>query len=520
MQLESIAANIRARTPWEAIDLGFAMVREWWLLIYTPLALMLLCILSLLLVAIPYEHYWVTLLLLWWLKPLYHRLILHVISRKLFGDTVEYGSALKELPRLLTKTGLFSELTWRRFSMSRGFLLPIWQLEQLRGKQRKQRQQLLLSSVHTVAIWLNIAIFSFQFILTTSFFMLIWLFIPAEISEDLMYRIFSNRLDSIGYTIEIIAVTGFVSVMVFLEPFYIAASFAMYINRRTQLEAWDIEINFRKMSKRLSLLDKSLLNKKLSTIAAIVLASALGLATLQQPSYADEVTPDPVTTTEILSDTRLDADQSQRVVKEVMQHPDLSFEKLKTTWRYKGDIDSTENKENPAPDWLIALGIMIASLLEYTLWILVGAAIIALYVFRKHWLPLLVRLPDEEVPERPDILFGMDVRKESLPSDIPSAAKVLWAEGKHREALSVLYRGALVTLINDDKLALEHNHTEGDILSLSRPALPTPRYQYLADLTRHWVAIAYAHKTPGDEDMDSLLSHWASDFAVTVEVEQ
>jgi hypothetical protein len=35
-------------------------------------------------------------------------------------------------------------------------------------------------------------------------------------------------------------------VVLFLEPFYVAAGFAMYLNRRTQLEAWDIEQEFRR----------------------------------------------------------------------------------------------------------------------------------------------------------------------------------------------------------------------------------------------------------------------------------
>ena len=34
--------------------------------------------------------------------------------------------------------------------------------------------------------------------------------------------------------------------VVFLEPFYVAAGFAMYLNRRAELEAWDIEQEFRR----------------------------------------------------------------------------------------------------------------------------------------------------------------------------------------------------------------------------------------------------------------------------------
>ena len=33
--------------------------------------------------------------------------------------------------------------------------------------------------------------------------------------------------------------------VVFLEPFYVAAGFGMYLNRRAELEAWDIEQEFR-----------------------------------------------------------------------------------------------------------------------------------------------------------------------------------------------------------------------------------------------------------------------------------
>ncbi|RVU83996.1 hypothetical protein EOL70_14410 [Leucothrix sargassi] len=517
MQLESITANIRSRTPWEAVDLGFSMVRTWWMLIYTPLALLLLAIITVLILAIPYDYYWVTLLILWWLKPLYHRLILHIISRKLFGETIEYGSALRELPTLIKSTGLFGELTWRRLSMSRGFLLPIWQLEQLRGKQRKQRQQLLINSIHTTAIWLNIAIFAFQFILTVSFFMLIWLLIPKEIVEVFIYQTFSERMTYFTYSIEIILVTGFVVVMVFLEPFYIAASFALYINRRTQLEAWDIEISFKRMAKRLSKLDK-----RLSSVVALVIASALGLSSIPQNSYAAETTEAPAEFVEYLHETRQPASAISEAVEDIKAHPDLSFEKTEKEWRRKKPLNfEDETRENyDTPDWLVTLTQILAALIEYSLWLLVIAGVIALYIYRELWLPLIIRESKQDSVKSPDILFGMDVRQASLPDDIPKAAQALWEDGKHREALSLLYRGALVKLINDDHLALEHHHTEGDILALSRRELSTSRYEYLQQLTNHWVTIAYAHKVPSNEEMQALLTHWHSDFALPVEAPQ
>ena len=510
MQLETITANIRNRSPWEAIDLGFAMVRAWWISIYTPLAIVLLALIIPLLFLIPYKYYWVTLLILWWLKPLYHRLILHVISHQMFGDSPTCSATLKALPDLILHTGLFSELTWRRFSMSRGFRLPIWQLERLRGKDRSERQQILLGNVHSPAIWLNIAIFNFQIILTLSFFMLIWLFIPEYYAEDLFYSLISNQLTGIGYAFEIIAVLGFVIVMVFLESFYIAASFAMYLNRRTQLEAWDIELSFRKMANRLN----NLKHKLSITITSIALATALsGLA--PQTVEADEIasTSDSAipSYTEQLSEIRRPVKDSKAVIDAVMKNEHLLQEETIMRWRLIDD--ETPQGEANNPPWSGTLSALFAMIFEYALWIAIGIAILALYIYRKRWLPLLVRAPEETEILRPDIMFGMDLRKESLPTDVVAAAKALWQDGKTRDALSLLYRCALAQLINNDKLALEHSHTEGDILKLSQSVLSDTRHEYLQKLTQNWVKIAYAHEFPSDIQMNHLLEHWDTDFS-------
>ena len=40
-------------------------------------------------------------------------------------------------------------------------------------------------------------------------------------------------------------------VLVVWEPIYVACGFSLYLNRRTVLEAWDIELVFRRMRQRL-----------------------------------------------------------------------------------------------------------------------------------------------------------------------------------------------------------------------------------------------------------------------------
>ena len=46
--------------------------------------------------------------------------------------------------------------------------------------------------------------------------------------------------DAIVYALVILA----------LEPFYVAAGFALYLNRRTLLEGWDIELALRRIAER------------------------------------------------------------------------------------------------------------------------------------------------------------------------------------------------------------------------------------------------------------------------------
>src|SRR6185295_4622048 len=41
-----------------------------------------------------------------------------------------------------------------------------------------------------------------------------------------------------------------VAAVLLLEPFYVAAGFALYLNRRTLLEGWDIEVALRRIAQR------------------------------------------------------------------------------------------------------------------------------------------------------------------------------------------------------------------------------------------------------------------------------
>ncbi|GAA0407557.1 DUF4129 domain-containing protein [Cocleimonas flava] len=514
MNLNEITANIRLRNPWEAIDLGFSMVQKWWLSIYLPLALLTFGIASVLYLIFPKGNVWIASLIFWWLKPLYDRVILHILSHKLFNDELSTWQVLKALPSLIWNTGLFQSLTFRRFSLSRGFNLPIWQLEQLRGSRRSERQSVLHQIAHTYAAWLTIVMVNIEIVIVISLFGLFMLFLPEKTANDFFVGMFSNKveyerwIDLLNYLFYVFAVT-------LIHPFYIGASFALYINRRTQLEAWDIELDFKKLALRFETLARNL-------IPALLCVFTLSLLSTSSPVAADEATNLDTTSetqvTEFLSDERLPAESSKQVIKETMLTKELNDKQTVTYWVRKDTAKKPKNDPDKFSfaDFFEPFAKIMGFIIEFALWILVAIVLFLLFYFRDSWLHLfnIERKAKKESYQAPEVMFGMDVRPDSLPDDIISESRKLWDNKQHRESLSLLYRGALIRLINIEHVQLKDSFTEGDVLKHSQKKISEAKHLFLDNLTNNWKMIAYAHRHPTNEAMEQLFNTWVSDFAI------
>jgi len=530
MNLQEITANIRLRSPWEAIDMGFAMVQHWWKAIYIPFAILTFSIATLLYFIIPEDDFWLTGLIFWWLKPLYDRLILHIISHKLFNEELSSWQALKALPSLIWNTGFFQTMTFRRLSLSRGFNLPIWQLEQLRGRQRSERQRVLHLAAHSQASWLTIAMAHLEMFLVISLFALIALFMPENVLSNFFDGLFNKNVDY-SIWIDYLNYVFYVAVVTFLHPFYMAGSFALYINRRTQLEAWDLELDFRKMAIRV----KDLLKPKSLTIPPlfyIFIALAL-LGGKPTKAIADEAISSSInnstsntTSPEFLANTRKPAEDAKQTIKAVMLTKNLNDKKTVKRWerkktpKKKKDIKNVSGFSDFINNFLKPVALFISTLIEYSLWILIAVGLALLFYYREHWLVFFDG--NHKTKDRytaPEVMFGMDVRAESLPKNIIGEAQKLWQAGKHRESLSLLYRGALIRLINQEKVKLEDSYTEGDVLRHAKKQLTADKQAYLTKLTSQWKLIAYAHRSPAESDMQQLFSNWQSDFTSETKTE-
>jgi hypothetical protein len=68
---------------------------------------------------------------------------------------------------------------------------------------------------------------------------LLWWFTPHTEAPDLITWLFESADFFSTFVAYAVAIA-------FIEPFYVAGGFAMYLNRRAELEAWDIEQELRR----------------------------------------------------------------------------------------------------------------------------------------------------------------------------------------------------------------------------------------------------------------------------------
>lgn len=497
MKLNNMTANIRLRSPWEACDLGFAMVMHNWRSIFPAWTLLLSTFALLIFVLLPEDYLEYAPILLWWFKPLYDRVLLHIYSRQVFAEPVSTADIFSALSQLIGRTGLFSAMTWRRFSLSRGFNLPIWQLEQLRGKPRKERQNLLHLQSHSHAVWLTIACINLEFIIIFSLYAIVLLLDPTDHAQDYLLGIFESNFDTETlYWGRLIYFVVYALTIWLIEPFYMAASFSLYLNRRTQLEAWDIELVFRSLGDRLRGLTQQAFVLALAAIALSMLTAPI------TPVFANEAAK-----TEYLASEPLPATESRQQIDDIMKLDAFSQVRKVERWTPR---EKEETKPEDVAEWVKEIQVAFASFTKGLLWIAVIILVVLAFVYRKQILAMLKPVRSKtKTHAPPDILFGMDIRPESLPDDIAAHSRALWDTGQYREALSLLYRGALMRLTRHEQLPIADSHTEGDILQLASQQLKGQKIIWLTAVTRVWQEIAYAHRIPDTSRVYPLFADWS-----------
>jgi hypothetical protein len=179
-------------------------------------------------------------LLIWWAAPWFDRTILFVLSRAAFGQSTSPSDVWREQRNVWWRHIWFTFLV-RVLSPWRPVTEPVYLLEGLPLGSSAERVRQIRRRQMGPGMVLTAAFFFAQMALIFALMSLgVWLaprgFADAALSFVGTGATAQRWLAPIFYAVTLL----------FIEPFYVAAGFGMYLNRRAELEGWDIEQEFRR----------------------------------------------------------------------------------------------------------------------------------------------------------------------------------------------------------------------------------------------------------------------------------
>lgn len=475
MKLDEVTAVLRPRSDWEAIDLGLAMVRrDFWQLCFTWWLGMLPMLLVL---PFLYQHPFWFCFLFWWWMPVASRMVLFRLSRRLFGDDLGWKDLWREFPRAI-KRRFFFRMFWARVSPWRPLTMPVEDLEGLRGKDYAVRCRILMrrgdSSVIVLALWRGML----TFWVAGAVFFTGMLFVPETLSEawNETLRLWWDG-DGVEppFSLAMGVIASFCVSLCLVDMFSVGAGFGIYVNHRTWIEGWDVELAFRRLGNRLQ------------GIAGLLLAGFLLLAGLPLSAQDGEQA-------EVVIENVL-ADQDFEV------HSETIMEPVPWTWDW---LDWLNWGGGSGGGGFLAF---LSGLVKIMVVVgLVGFVVWLCYRYR-HIFAVRGGGSAKRVSAKATVVMGMDVAPESLPEDVAATALTLWRAGQHHQAMSLLYRGSISWMITRAGVEIAESDTESDCLKQVHQA-GAGHEDYFEGLTQQWIALAYALEKPADDEIERLCGQW------------
>jgi hypothetical protein len=194
-------------------------------------------------------------------------------------------------------------------------------------------------------------------------------------------------------------------------------------------------------------------------------------------------------------------DEVRAAVTALAADPNLRGEKKIRELRWKR---SQAPPPPHTPSWAGGLFDFLARGLRFILWALgiIAAAFAVVLGFR--WLRALPPVVEPDPPAPIKSVSGMDIRPASLPEDIGAAALTLARAGRTREALSLLYRGALSRAVHRYGASIGAAFTESEALRAVNARLDPAKAAYVAAIVGIWQRTVYAGQLAGSEKIEAL----------------
>jgi len=403
-------------------------------------------------------------LILWMLKPLFDRIILHIISIRFF----ESGAGIKRLMRGLGKSllrGLAGDLLWRRFSPLRSAMMPERVLEPRKksGRENAQRKKLLKNGGINFCFFITLWGIAVEFTLLSGeiiFFVLMAdLFTNAGISFNGIF--WENA--------EIYIYAAWCINYIIIETIYVCMGFSLYINSRINVEGWDLEIMFRGFAEKLK--------SKKTAVALIVFC----LVCLFSPvnTFAQEIQND---TTGV----------PLEILQKILDSPDFGGEKDSWGIRFKKQPEINNNFNFNINPMMEKLRVIFAAVLRSILIMLIAALAVFLFLYARK---LFNERNAAAKKSAASILRGIPLLN---PDDLLGKAAFFFEHENPRMAWGFCASAAILSWSLYRGLVFPPNATENDCAEMVKSMTTDNPDEAGAfcSLINDWVGFAYAGRLP------------------------
>jgi hypothetical protein len=492
---------LRRRSGWEAADSGFLIWRKNFFILI-PFFALPVWITAFVLRILPFPMRFWHWLALWFLKPLFDRAALQVISVRFFEPRAGLSRIVRGLWKNMRR-GLPGDLLWRRLSPWRPVMLSVRMLEQPSPGEARKRKKALVRGGIDFCVFLTVWGLSLEAALLAgeSFFVLVMV---ELFREDYFFTLFENTA-----ILELFLHTAWCINYMVLEAIYVCMGFSLYINSRVETEGWDIELTFRKLAAE----GKKMIRPGAALIAGLMIFAAGPIhagddAALYGQDAAGRETARSLEDAVFRSGGTAPETEAGEfpfgLLEEILSSGDFGGERENWGIRLKNRERQEETAFNVFP-WVEKLKQAAAWILRLVLILAAAAGVAcALWYLRRHGTGTSFRgKPDTAVLTEPG---------EENPEVFFARARFFHEGGLLRQAWAHCLAGTLAAWKRRG-VAFPPDATEYDCLALVRKAVSGDGDSGLEDLARligAWVAFAYGGRTPPAEDFEVSLRYGRS----------
>jgi hypothetical protein len=461
--------------------------------------------------ALPFPGWYWPWIVLWFLKPLFDRAVLQVVSVRFF----EPRAGLSRIARGLWKNmgrGLPGDLLWRRLSPWRPVMLAVRMLERLSPPAARQRKEALVRGGIDFCLFLSVWGLAMEAALLAGESAFVLAMVEL-FREDYFLALFENTA-----LLEFFLYTAWCVNYMALEAIYVCMGFGLYINSRVETEGWDIELTFRKLAAG----GKKLIRPGAALIAGLVIFAA-GPAGALEDAVPRSVESVPETGAE---------EFPFGLLEEILASEDFGGERESWGIRPKNQGQEEEAEFSFAP-WMKRINRAAAWTLRLVL-ILAAAAVLVLSLryLRRYSRRYSRRYRTGSVSKKRPDMTVIPAPEEADPAALFARARSFFEDGLPRQAWAHCLAGTLAAWRRRG-VAFPRDATEYDCLALVQRAAAggegtagraVPGDPVTAGVTAGaasgpedfarlvgvWAAFAYGGRTPPAEDFERFCDYGRS----------